>query len=157
MRITLTACLAAVTLALAACGGSDDPSGDDGSEGSSAGGDQARVVDLLLGAAEGSGIELDETCVNETLGELSDEDAKAIADAGVEGNPEVSDAGNEIGDRVYNDCIDAESYLTSQANVLADNEESIDADCIIDELTGLTVNEIDELLFDTAFACSSDV
>lgn len=162
MRTALAAWLAATTIILAACGGSDGSSADSSSadsssaDASSVDGDQGRVIALLLSTAADSGIELDETCVNNTLGELSDDDAKAIADAGIDGQPEVSDEANEIGDRVFDECIDAESYLESQANALAGGDDTIDADCITAELADLTVNEIDDRLFETAFACSSD-
>ena len=50
MRTTITACLAAATLVLAACGSSDGGSSDGGSSG--AGGDQGKVADLLMTARQ---------------------------------------------------------------------------------------------------------
>jgi len=145
MRTTIISCFAATTLVLAACGGGD-----------SVGGDQGRVIDLVIETAGDVGIEVDESCVSNLYADLSDDDAKAIADAGVEGNPDVSDEGSEIGDRVFSECVDAESYLDTQIGFLTESDSAVDAECLKTELTGLTVDEIDAQIFDAAFACTTD-
>ncbi|MGA9277897.1 hypothetical protein [Ilumatobacter sp.] len=168
MRTTITACLAASLLVLAACGGSDadtsdsDPGdtvttesdSDDSTESSGAlDGEQGRVADLLMSGAADSGIELDEDCVNENVGQLTDDDAQAIADAGLTGEVEVSPEADAIGDTVFSDCIDAESYAIATAEAMGDVDETVDVDCLKDALSGLTPDEIDDQLFDEAASC----
>lgn len=102
MRIRRTTATAVAALALAgfsvaACGDDDDSSGG--------GGRQGDVADEMIEVLEREGIEVDEDCVRDIADQLSDEDAEAIADAGVEGDPEVSDAGNELGEKLF-DCVD---------------------------------------------------
>lgn len=146
MRSTLLACLTVSALAVAGCGGSDD----DG-----IGAQQQRVVDLLLTGAGEAGIELDEECVSENVAELSDDDAKAIADAGLEGEADISDEGDAIGETVFSDCVDAESYASLQVESIGEIDDTVDVDCLSDALDGLTVEEIDEQLVDAATACST--
>jgi len=149
MRSTLLSCLATVAL-LAACGGSDDSTPND-----APGVQQERVVTLLMSGAGDAGIVLDEVCVEQNVAELSDEDARAIADAGLDGEVDVSDEADAIGDRVFSDCIDAASYAAAQVRALTEADDTIDADCLTQALDGLTTDEIDEQLFDEAIACSS--
>lgn len=97
MRKTLMGGLAvaALTLSFTACS-SDN-----------AGGAQAEVADMMIEAFESEdleGIELDEDCVREVADELSDDDAQKIVDAGIDGDPDVSDEADEIGDKLA-DCV----------------------------------------------------
>ena len=149
MRSTVLACLtvSALALAVAGCGGSDD---DDG-----IGEQQQRVVDLLLSGAGEVGIELDDECVSENVAELSDDDAKAIADAGLEGEADISDEGDAIGDTLFSDCVDAESYANAQVESIGEIDETVDVECLREALDGLTVDEIDEQLIDAATGCST--
>ncbi len=97
LRHRLVAGLAVSALALAACG--DDDGG---------GSPQDEVADLLLGDLEGEdleGVEVDEDCIRDVTGQLSDEDAQAIIDAGPDGEADISDAGEEVGFGVL-ECID---------------------------------------------------
>jgi hypothetical protein len=145
MRSPLTAGLAVAALVLASCG-SDSSSG--------LGDEQQRVADILTEAANEVGITLDSDCVNENLGELTDDDAKALADSGLEGNAEISDDAEAIGDAMFTDCVDAESYGKSVAESIADSDESIDQSCLEDEFDGLGVQEIDEVASDAVLRCS---
>jgi len=145
MRTTITACIAATALALGACGGSD-----------AAGGDQGEVADLVMEAADEQGFELDESCVNDTVAELSDEDAKALVDAGLEAEADVSDAGRAIGQQVFTDCVDADSYMTALVDSITAEDPSLDADCIKSALEGKSVEEIQGQLVEVAFGCSTD-
>ncbi len=148
MRTTITACLAATTLLLAACGGSDGDSG-------SASGDQGRVADLLLTAADEEGFALDADCVNENVGELTDEDAKALADSGLEGDADISAAADAIGEKIFSECVDASSYLDALVQSFAADDPTLDTECLKSALDGKTVDEIDEELFDAALGCST--
>ena len=145
MRTTLTACIAATALVLAACG-SDD---------SSPSGDQGEVADLLMTAASEEGFELDSDCVDEKAGELSDEDAKALADAGLEGDADISAAGEAIGQEIFSECVDASSYLDALIESFGESDPSLDTDCLRSALEGKTVDEIDAELFDAATECST--
>lgn len=87
---------------LAGCGGGDGGSG---------GGNQDKVADMLIDAIrttdDTEGITVDEDCVRDKVGELSDDDAKKILDAGPEGEPEgLSEEANGIGSSIFTDCVD---------------------------------------------------
>lgn len=142
-RITI-ALLAASSLALAACGGSDS------------GGDQSQVADELMKLAEDQGFELDRECVEDNAGDLSDEDAQKIVDAGLEGDVELSEEGDAVGAKIFSDCVDAASYIESFVNEFAESDDTIDADCMKKELEGLSVDEATGKIIDAALACSSD-
>lgn len=93
MKLRLVAAAAAI-VTLAACGGGDDDGG---------GGRQGDVADLYIETmndlAEELDVELDvdEDCVREVTGRLSDDDAAALMEAGLEGEPDVSAEADEIG------------------------------------------------------------
>ncbi len=104
MRIRIIGTVAAATLALAACGG-----GDDGGSGGSA---QSQVADMMLTAldedlaAEGLSSDIiDRDCVRDAIGELSDDDAEKIVEAGPDGNPDVSADAEDIADSMF-ECVD---------------------------------------------------
>lgn len=100
LRHRIVAGLAAGALVLAACGGDDDDGGG--------GSPQDQVADLLLTELEGEeleGVTVDEDCVRDVTGQLSDEDAEAIVEAGPDGDPDVSVSGEEIGFQIL-ECVD---------------------------------------------------
>jgi len=86
----------AAPLGFAACGGGDGggTSPQDG------------VADLLIEVINeqlgGGGIdfELDEQCVRDLTDQLSDADAQAIVDAGVDGEPDTSAEADAIGEQI---------------------------------------------------------
>jgi hypothetical protein len=101
MRTRLFGTLAVAALALSACGGDDGGSSP-----------QDQVADMMIEALnettdlEGiEGIEIDEGCIRDKVGELSDEDARAIVAAGPEGNPDVSADADAVGEAMF-ECID---------------------------------------------------
>lgn len=100
MRTRLFGTIAIAALALTACGG------DDGG-----GGAQDQVADMMIDVlneaseVEGVEVDIDEDCIRDKVDELSDADAQAILDAGPEGDPEVSDAADAIGETMF-DCVD---------------------------------------------------
>ncbi|MFK7919250.1 MAG: hypothetical protein AB8G14_14335 [Ilumatobacter sp.] len=81
------AIVAVAGLALAACG-----SDSDGGDGSS---DQDKVADLVIGAAADAGAEPDSDCIRDAAQAISDDDAAALVEAGLEGDPDVSAATGE--------------------------------------------------------------
>lgn len=104
MRTRLFGSLAIAALALSAtaCGGDDDSAG---------GSAQDQVADMMIdvlneaGDVEGASVDIDEDCLREKAGKLSDDDAKAIIDAGPDGEPEVSAEADAIGDELF-ECVD---------------------------------------------------
>lgn len=139
MRKKLFSTLAATVVVVSACGGG--------------GGKQGEVADLLIEAADEGGLELDNDCVNDTAAKLSDDDAEKIVEAGTDGDPDVSPEAEALFDEIFN-CVDTSAFVDS---ILAEFEgdDSIDADCLREELEGLTSpDEIQEKMFDIAFSCS---
>lgn len=142
MRTRFLATLTASMLALAACGGGG-------------GGAQGEVADLFIEVAEGEGLDLDRGCVEKAAEGLTDDDAQAIIDAGVDGDPELGDDAQAVGADIIN-CVSIDSYVDS---IVAGFEEdaSFDGDCFRDEIGGLdSIEAIDEVLFDAALGCSTD-
>ena len=82
MRTRILGSIAIAALALTACGGS--------------GGNQGEVADLLVESASDEGIELDEGCVEDVAGKLSDDDAQRIIDAGSDGDAVLSAEGEAL-------------------------------------------------------------
>ena len=139
MRKKLFSTLAATAVVVSACGGG--------------GGQQGEVADMVIDAAADGGLELDSDCVNDTASKLSDDDAEKIVEAGTEGDPDVSPEAEALFDEIFN-CVDASAFVDT---ILAEFEgdESIDADCLREELEGLTSpDEIQEKMFDIALSCS---
>ena len=106
MRRRLLGTITIAALALAACGGDDDGGGGGG------GGDvQDEVADMMIEMfdqmSELEGIEfgLDDDCVRDRVSELSDADARAILEAGPDGDPEVSPEAETIGESMA-ECVD---------------------------------------------------
>lgn len=141
MRTRLVTIVSASMLVLAACGGGS-------------GGPQGEVADLFVEVAEDEGLELDRDCVDEATAKLSDDDAQKIVDAGPEGNPDISEEGDAIGDEVFS-CISMDSFIDS---MVAEMEgEDVDTDCLREALESLsTPDEIQAGLFDAMFSCSTD-
>lgn len=141
MRHRFTLIAAATTLALTACGGSSS--------------DQDEVADLLIETASEEGLELDEGCVRDTASQLSDADAAALVEAGVDGEADVSDEANALADEILG-CVDVSSYRDALIDAISEGDDSIDADCLRDALGDLSsAEEIDDAIFGAAFDCSS--
>ena len=105
MHTRLLGTIAIAALVLSACGGDDDGGGGGGSS-------QDQVADMMIEVLDEAselegveGVEIDEDCIRDKVGELSDADAQAILDAGPEGDPEVSDEAEEIGQTML-ECVD---------------------------------------------------
>jgi len=102
-RIFGAAIAVVAPLGLVACGGGDD----NGGGGTSV---QDQVAELFIGAVaealegEELSFELDEDCVKALTDQLSDADAQAIVDAGLEGEPETSAEADAIGEQLES-CI----------------------------------------------------
>jgi hypothetical protein len=95
---TLSAAVAVVALALTACGSDDDGGG----------GAQSELADEVIAALEDfaseDGIEFDEDCVRDIVGEMSDDDADESLE--VLQNPDSdSDAFDATGERIETECF----------------------------------------------------
>jgi hypothetical protein len=144
MRRTMISTVAAAALLLSACGG------DSGS-----GGGQERVADLVNDLGSEQGLELDKDCVDTATAKLSDADAKALADAGLEGDADVSAAGQAIGQQVFTECVDLQSLISSTIDDLTSEDETLDADCLKNALSDVaTTDEFTDKLLEAAFGCT---
>ena len=85
--------------------------------------------------AADEGVELDEGCVNDLAEDLSDEDAQAIVDAGPDGNPDLSDAGQSTTVELLN-CIDPDALVDLFIEGMLESGEDIDEDCMREALEG---------------------
>lgn len=117
MRTRLIGSLTVAVLALSACGGDDD-----------GGGQQAEVADMMLEAADEEGFSLEEDCVRDVAGRLSDEDAAKIVEAGPEGDPELSAEADALADEMF-DCVDTDALVDQIVAEMGD-AEGVDADCL---------------------------
>ena len=142
MRTRLLAIITASTLAIAACGGGG-------------GGSQGEVADLFIEVAEKEGLALDRDCVEKAAEGLTDDDAQAIVDAGVDGEPDISDGAQAVGADIIS-CVSIDSYIDSIVATF-DDDPTFDGDCFRDAIEGLdSIEAIDEVLFDQALACTSN-
>ena len=141
MRHRLTLLAAATCLVLTACGGS--------------GSDQDEVADLFIELAGDQDLELDEGCVRDTTEKFSDADAAALVEAGTDGNPELSEAGDAVAEEIFG-CVDVSSYRDSLIDAITEGDDTIDGDCLREALGDLsTPAEVDDAIFSAAFDCSS--
>lgn len=86
--LTAAAATAFAFTSIAACGDDDD---------SGSGSVQDQVADMTieqLGADEG--VDVDADCVRDKANELSDDDARAVIDAGLSGDADVSEEGQAV-------------------------------------------------------------
>ncbi len=81
MKKLLASSLMAALL-FAGCGGGDS--------------DQDKVADIVIQAAEDAGASPDSGCIKDAAGRLSDDDAAALVDAGLQGDPTISADANGI-------------------------------------------------------------
>jgi len=121
MRTRIISSLAAATLFVSACGGG-------------AGGSQGEVADLFLASGQEEGLDLDKGCVEDVTAKLSDDDAKKLVDAGVEGDPELSAAGEALAFELAG-CINADALVDQMIEELG-GDQNVDADCLEDALDG---------------------
>ncbi|MCB0967494.1 MAG: hypothetical protein KDB37_11720 [Ilumatobacter sp.] len=131
MKSRLFATLSVAALTLAACGGG--------------GGSQDEVADMMIEEMEAEGMDVDEDCVRDAAGELSDDDAQAILDAGPGGDPDVSDDAQAAAAKLI-DCVDIGSIVEEQIDALVDEmgEENVDRECLDNALDDLDLAAMEE-------------
>ena len=152
MNKKLISAIAAGVLVLATCGSDSDSGTTDsgtsaeagttvGDADSGAGSDQEQAADAAIAAAKAEGIELDEDCVNELAGQLSDEDAKAIVAAGTDGDADVSAEGEAIGTQLIG-CADNDQIIDLFITQMEASGQDFDEDCVRDNMKDLDLAEL---------------
>ena len=106
--------------------------------------DQERVVELVLESSGESGLVLDETCVNEVVSRMSDEDAKILAESDLGADVELSAEGEALGEELVT-CLDRDEFINALVADLSASGINVDRDCIADALADVELTE----LFDT--------
>ncbi|MEM8619231.1 MAG: hypothetical protein AAGF73_05880 [Actinomycetota bacterium] len=135
MKTKFLAIAAASALVLAACGDDDD-------SGSSAdlSGNQQTAADAAIDAAAQGNVELDRSCVEEIAGQLSDDDAAAIAASGG-GDAELSEEGATLSIELLN-CANADAIADTFIEGLEESGTPFDEDCVREGLEAFDVSEI---------------
>lgn len=113
MRTRLFGTVVIAALALSACGGG--------------GGKQGEVADMMLASAAQEGIDLDEKCVRDVAGKLSDDDAAKIVAAGMDGDPDVSADAEALAGQIFG-CFDTDAMVDQIIGEMGD--EGVDAECL---------------------------
>ena len=96
MRTRLISSIAIAAVTLTACGG--------GSNGEAQSEVAQMMIDALTEDEPVAGVTVHEACIREGTSKLSDEDAKAIIEAGTEGEAVVSEEADAIAASLF-DCI----------------------------------------------------
>jgi len=123
MRTRRIAPLLVGGLLLAACG----------SDSGSPSGAQGQAADAAISAAAAEGFELDEGCVNDLAGQLSDDDAQAIADAGPDGDADLSPEGEELSLQLLT-CVDSDALVDQFIAGMNESGEAFDEACARERL-----------------------
>jgi hypothetical protein len=110
-------------LTLAACGGSDGGTS----------GVQSQAAKQTIDAAKDAGFDLNEACVNDIAGQLSDEDAQAIVDAGPDGDPDVSSEGSALASQLAS-CLSQEDLLDEFIAGMKADGQAFDEACVRENL-----------------------
>ena len=131
MKTRMFATLSVAALALAACGGGDSS--------------QDEVADMMIDDMEAEGMDVDEDCVRDATGQLSDEDAQAIIDAGSDGEPDISPDAEAAATALLG-CVDMSAMFADQIDALVAEmgEENVDRDCIESAIGDLDLSTMEE-------------
>jgi len=136
MKIRVLVAAGAALVLVTACSGDDD---------GGSGGKQGEVADMVLEEMEGEGVTMDEECVRDAAGELSDEDAQKVLDAGPGGDdselsPEAAAAAAELVN-----CIDTDVLVDEIVEDLVENvgTENVDVECLKDALRDVDMANLD--------------
>ena len=165
MRTRLFGSLSIALLVLSACGSSDDSS--DSADGASDtvaavdttgdepagepagepgdGSPQDQVADMLVDEMGAEGMTIDRDCARDAASKLSDDDARKILDAGVDGDPDVSDDAMKAAENMVS-CIDTDQVVDQMIANMVDTmgEENVDVDCMKDALKDLDLANMDD-------------
>lgn len=131
MRRTFMIATIAAGLALTACG-------SDGDSGSELSGPQADAARSAIDSAAEDGVELDESCVNEIAGQLSDEDASLAA---AESDADLSPAGEALTVELLS-CADEDAIVDLFVEELSQSGVPLDEDCAREQIEDFDVIEL---------------
>jgi hypothetical protein len=141
MKSRLLATISIAALALAACGGDDDGGGSGGGDD----GPQSELADMVIGEMEADGLVVDDECVRDAVGQLSDDDAQALVDAGIDGDP--GDLGADAAEAAAGvaGCLDTDQMIDAFVDdmVAEMGEENVDVDCLKDALEGVDLQAVE--------------
>lgn len=132
MKTRVIAAAVAATLVLSGCG--------DG------GGKQDEVADMVIEEMADQDVAMDEDCVREAAGKLSDDDAQKILDAGPDGDAgDLSDDAQEAARTLIN-CVDTDQLVDQIVDSMVDSigAENIDVDCLKDTLRGMDLANLED-------------
>jgi hypothetical protein len=132
MKRSRFALLPVVVLAIAACGS------DDG--GASLTDDQQAAVEQFLGQEDAAEV-FDQDCVEDKAQDLSDEDAKAIAEAGPDGQPDLSPEGLAVTLELAS-CIDSDALVDQFIIGMEESGQDFDEECVREGLEDFDMGEI---------------
>jgi hypothetical protein len=132
MKKSRFALLPVVVLAIAACGS------DDG--GASLTDDQQAAVEQFLGQEDAAEV-FDQDCVEDKAQDLSDEDAKAIAEAGPDGQPDLSPEGLAVTLELAS-CIDSDALVDQFIIGMEESGQDFDEACVREGLEDFDMGEI---------------
>jgi hypothetical protein len=122
---------ALLVLAFTSCG-SDSDSGSELSEAQSA------AAAAAIESAAADGVTLDEACVEEVAGQLSEDDAQLAAD---DADAELSAAGEALGLELLS-CADADEIIELFIAGMSEGGELFDEDCAREQLQDVDVKAI---------------
>jgi hypothetical protein len=131
MKKSRFAILPVVLLAAAACGGS----GGDGLSD-----DQQAAADQFMSQEDAEAV-FDQDCVEDKAKDLSDDDAKAIAEAGADGDPVLSAEG-EAAKLELAGCIDSDALVDEFIAGMAESGQDFDEACVREGLEEFDMAEI---------------
>lgn len=133
MNKTFISVLAVAALALAGC--SDDDDGGGLSEAQQTAADQA----VAQGAE--ADMEIDQACVEDLASQLTEQDAQAIVDAGIDGDAELSAEGETLTADLFN-CIDESAIIDLFIQGIEEAGQEVDDECVHDALEGVDMSTL---------------
>jgi len=101
---------------------------------------KADVLGQLLESSEAEGVVVDEACLREVVARLSDDDARLLAELGID-DAEVSDQGDELAVELFG-CIPGEWWLDEMARELESQGLTVDRACLEAELDDFDFREL---------------
>jgi hypothetical protein len=107
------------------------------------------IVDYTVDAAAAAGFQLDQACIADLVGQLSDDDAALLAasiDDASGGDPQLSAEGEALGNQVFEECVvgsDDQALIDEViTKVLADGGEGIDEACVRENVPKLNDEQL---------------
>jgi hypothetical protein len=102
-------------LALTACGNDGDV--------------RSEAAAVAIESAEAEGLRLDERCVGDIADQLSEDDARAIVEAGPDDRTAPGEEGAELGRR-FLACVDEDALIDVFVDDLRESGEAFDEECV---------------------------